>query len=133
MAVNERKAAAAAVGVGGAAGTAAALIIMVLFSFVSVRMQSVQMGMLLPVNITALCIGAFAGAVVCGVIRKQKGLVYGAVCSGAIFVVFAGLSLAAGAVPGAETLLRLAVMVPAGALGGAVGVNLKKKRKRRRK
>ncbi len=130
--MQDKKLSPAALGIGGAAGVIAALVVMILYSVMTVRMQSVEAGMFVPVMMAALGVGAMAGGFVCAKLTKQCGMMNGALCAGIVFVLMVLIVLLTGAVPTVQVLLRLALMLPMGALGGVLGVNVKKKRKRRK-
>ena len=132
MAMKDKKAAAFSLSAGVIAGSAAGLLVMLIFAFASVKMQTVQTAAYVPVSTAALCAADFTGGLICSAIMKQNGMMYGSISAALVFFVFFLISAAAGAQPDVRILLRLAAMLPLGALGGVIGVNAKKKRKRRK-
>lgn len=83
----------------------------------------------IPCAAAALCIGAFFGGYVTARIVKSMGMTMGAICGAAVFAVI----LAAGSIMGSEigivTIMRFLLTVIAGAFGGVIGVNKRKRRK----
>ena len=129
--MNDKKAAAWSLGIGSVTGTIVSTLILLVYAFITVKVQNVETSLSIPVNIAALCIGAFAGGFLCAKVRKQNGMMYGALCAVLVFLLLMILTVCCGAQPTVQTLLRLAAMIPVGAIGGILGVNGKKKRKRR--
>lgn len=70
------------------------------------------------------CISGFVGAR----IAKEKGLLFGAACGLLLFaiVLLAGFAVLKD-IRGANILIKLAVMVICGAIGGIIGVNTRKR------
>jgi putative membrane protein (TIGR04086 family) len=82
-----------------------------------------------PMAFVAAALGAFAGGFVAARLSRERGLLYGAATGFLLFL----LTTAAGFALLPETggtllLLKLALMVGGGALGGILGVNLKRRR-----
>ncbi len=130
--MNEKKAAVFSLALGTLAGAAVSLLIILIFSFVCVKVQSVQAALFDPVSIAAGCAGAFAGGILCSRLIRKNGMMYGAICSVLVFFVVFLISVLIGAQPDVHALLRLAAMLPVGAIGGIIGVNRKTKRRKRR-
>ena len=82
-----------------------------------------------PCAVAALCIGAFIGGYVTARIAKSMGLTLGAICGFALFVVILAIGSAVGGEIGIVTLMRFLLTVTAGAFGGVIGVNKRKRRK----
>lgn len=129
--MDEKKRTAAAMIFGTLAGVLTVLALMLVYSFITVKVQSVNTALFIPVNIIALCIGAFAGGFLCAKVRKQNGMMYGALCGAEIFIVIFLIMVISGIQPTAQMFLRLAAMLPVSAIAGILGVNSKKKKRKR--
>ncbi len=83
---------------------------------------------ILPLAIAAAAVGAFVAGLVAAAMARRHGLLMGVVCGLVLFllILLAGVSRYAG-VGGTTALLKLAVLVLAGGVGGVLGVNLRKK------
>lgn len=81
-----------------------------------------------PMAVVAAAFGAFVGGVVAAKISKEKGLLYGAGSGLLLFllVMIAGFAILQD-VRGTLLLIKLAVLVGCGAVGGIVGVNIKRR------
>jgi putative membrane protein (TIGR04086 family) len=81
-----------------------------------------------PMAVVAAAFGAFMGGVVAAKISKEKGLLYGAGCGLLLFllVMIAGFAVLRD-VRGTLLIVKLAVLVGCGAVGGIVGVNIKRR------
>ncbi len=119
------------VSVGAICGIAAVLSVIVLFSFIIVKTESVNYYLLMPFGIAAACIGAFLGGFISARISGSAGMLIGAVSGALMFILLLAAGAILGQLPEAVSLLRLVLMVLSGAIGGVVGVNRKRKRKRR--
>ncbi len=117
--------------VGAIVGIVAVLLIIVLFSFIIVKSESVNYYLLMPFGIAAACIGAFSGGFVSARISGSAGMLIGAVSGAFMFILLLGAGAVLGELPEAVSFLRLVLMVLSGAIGGVVGVNGKRKRRRR--
>lgn len=114
---------------GTISGSVAALVLLLICVYAVTKMTAIPYGAITPMTVSAVSVGAFVGGYVCGRVSKRLGLAMGAVCGAVMFLVFVGIGMAFGGSLGSVTLLRLALMITAGALGGIAGVN---KRSRRR-
>ncbi len=118
-----------AVAVGALSGTAAGFVLLLICVYAVTRMDAIPYGAVTPMSVSAVSAGAFVGGYVCGRISKRMGLALGAGCGAVMFLVFMGIGMASGGTVGGVTLLRLALMTTAGALGGIAGVNRRSKRR----
>ncbi len=129
--MNEARKKVISVAVGAICGVAAVLLVILLLSFITVKSGSVNYSLLIPFGIASACVGAFVGGLISARISGSAGMFIGAL-SGAVTAV---LLLAAGSVfgviPEAVSLLRFVLMILSGAIGGVVGVNGRRKRRRR--
>lgn len=116
---------------GAISGSAVVLLIIVLFSFIIVKSENVNYSLLMPFGMAASCVGAFSCGFISARISGSAGMLIGAISGAVMFVLLLGLSVLLGILPEAVSLLRLVLMVLSGAIGGVVGVNRKRKRKRR--
>ncbi|MBQ9460467.1 MAG: TIGR04086 family membrane protein [Clostridia bacterium] len=114
---------------GTLAGSAAAVVLLLICVYAVTQMKAVPYGAITPMSASAVSVGAFVGGYVCGRVNKRMGLAMGAACGAVMFLIFVGIGMAFGGSLGSVTLLRLALMITAGALGGIAGVN-KRSRKR---
>ncbi len=82
---------------------------------------------ILPLAITAAAVGAFVAGLVSAAMAKRNGLLMGAACGLGLFVLIllAGFARYAG-VSGGHAMLKLAVLVLTGGVGGILGVNMRK-------
>ncbi len=119
------------VAIGAICGIAAVLLIAALFSFIIVKSESVNYSLLIPFGIVAACIGTFGGGFISARISGSAGMLIGTVNGVLMFVLLLGAGAVIGEMPEAVSLLRLVLMVLSGAIGGVVGVNGKRKRRRR--
>ena len=76
------------------------------------------------ITLAADAIGIFTGAYIAAAIAGSRGLVTGAICSAAVFLIMLmiGFALDSGS-PGIITVLKAVVLFVFGALGGIRGVN----------
>ena len=82
----------------------------------------------LPMAIAAAAIGAFSAGLTAAAVSKQRGLVHGLVCGLVLWflILAAGFSRYAGVSAG-NAAIKLAVLVLTGAIGGVLGVNMRKR------
>ena len=82
-----------------------------------------------PLALVVLVVGCFAGGVTAARLAGKNGWLMGLLCGGMLFLV---LLLAGGFAPlrnaEAHPLIKIAVMLFTAAVGGIVGINLKRKR-----
>ena len=82
-----------------------------------------------PMAIVAAAAGAFFGGFAAARIAKEKGLLIGGACGLLLFILVALAGFAfLKEIRGAYILVKLAVMLVLSALGGVIGVNLRKRR-----
>ena len=116
------------VALGAGVGIAATIIFMLLMAAV---LASVDMSEGAPAVISTLCMGA--GAVLGGFVAAKRngrnGLIVGLVSGAAMFVLFALVALALGSDVGGAFVVRFAVSVFFAAVGGVLGINLRRKRR----
>ena len=93
-----------------------------------VRSVDVPRVAITPMAIAAAGAGAFAAGLAAALTAKKNGLVLGLVCGLVLFFVLllAGIAHATG-VSGSLAVIKLAVLTLAGALGGVLGVNRRKR------
>ncbi|MCD8328487.1 MAG: TIGR04086 family membrane protein [Ruminococcus sp.] len=102
-----------------------------IFTFVSFVMTSID----IPKNITqvisiaALAVGAYFGGYICAKKYRNNGLLRGAACGFLVFlVVMIAGSLFAGSMLSISSTTKLLIVIATGAVGGAIGVNSKRRR-----
>ncbi len=87
------------------------------------------MGAVTPVSLAAAAIGAFFGGFVAARLSRERGLLYGAGVGLVLFLLVSCLGIAVlQELRGMMMLLKAALMIGVGALGGILGVNVKKRR-----
>lgn len=93
-------------------------------------MASTQLptGIVSPIALAVIAVAALVGGFTAARLSRERGLLYGAGCGLLIFLVvaIAGFSVVPSS-QGAMLLLKLALTVGGGALGGVLGVNVKRK------
>ena len=91
--------------------------------------QNIPKAAVTPMAIVAAAFGSFIGGIVSARISGEKGLLYGAGAGLLLYVVviIAGFAVLQD-VRGTTILVKLAVMVASGAVGGIIGVNMKRRR-----
>jgi len=114
---------------GGMAGIIFTLILTAFFTAVMVKMEKVVYNALVPLGLSALCIGTLIGGYITARLNKSMGMAVGAGCGLGVFLILLALGAILGSELGIVTLIRAAAAVISGALGGVLGVNRRKKRK----
>lgn len=119
-----------AVAVGTVVGFGICMLILLVITFMLVKIQNFPEALVVPVAISTACIGAFFGGYFSARVKKNNGLAMGAVCSLLMFVVLLLIGSAfLGDAFGIVSLLRMGVMLISGAIGGVLGVNKRRRRK----
>ncbi len=92
-----------------------------------VQSVDVPRAVILPLAIAAAAIGAFLAGLTAAAVSGQRGLLFGAICGLLLWllILLAGVARYA-EVSGGNTLIKLAVLVLAGSVGGVLGVNMRK-------
>ena len=113
--------------IGVAVGILVCTLLLLLMAAVIQRVD-VPRGAALPLAVVAAAVGAFAGGLTAALISRQRGLLLGAISGLVLFllVLLAGLARYA-AVDGPTALLKAVVLVVAGAVGGVLGVNRRRR------
>ncbi len=111
-------------------GTAIGVIVCVaalLLMAALVRTVDVPRAAVLPLAIAAAAAGAFAGGLAAAAAAGQRGLAVGALCGLVLYllILLAGFIRYSG-VSGGTAVLKLAVLIVAGGLGGVLGVNCRR-------
>lgn len=111
-------------------GTAIGVIVCVaalLLMAALVRTVDVPRAAVLPLAIAAAAAGAFAGGLAAAAAAGQRGLAVGALCGLVLYllILLAGFIHYSG-VSGGTAVLKLAVLIVAGGLGGVLGVNCRR-------
>lgn len=114
-------------------GTIIGVILTLLFTALStvimVKMQSIIAPAVMPLAIVSVCLGTFGGGYITARLNQSMGMAVGALCGIMVFVIFLGLGAIFGSELGLMSLIRLIPAVIAGAIGGILGVNRRKRRK----
>lgn len=94
-----------------------------------VASQDIPKAAITPMAIVAAAAGAFFGGFAAARIAREKGLLIGGACGLLLFILVALAGFAfLKEIRGAYILVKLAVMLVLAALGGVIGVNLRKRR-----
>lgn len=124
------KAMARAVIFGGLFGGIVLIIMLLLSAFLVLKMRTISQGAVFGASIISSCVSAFFAGFIGSRILKERGMAVGALSALLLFVIilitgtlFAGDNLSL------NTLMRFAAMILAGAFGGVLGVNKKKRRR----
>ena len=93
-----------------------------------VQSADVPRAAILPLAIAAAAIGAFLAGLTAAAMAGQKGLLMGAACGLALWllILLAGVARYTG-VSGTSALIKLAALVLCGGIGGVLGVNMRKR------
>ncbi len=113
--------------IGAVAGIVCCLLLLLLCSAVMAAQDIPQMAVT-PMAVVAAAIGAFVGGFIAARAAGARGIVYGAACGAVLYllVMIAGFAVLKD-IRGVYALVKLAVMVGCGAVGGIVGVNFRKR------
>lgn len=111
------------VAIASCAALAVSLIILAICAAVLVNFDA-DPSLILTLSIAAQGLGSFAGALIGAKIMKHSGLIIGAVTGAVLFMIFTLAGMITGAAVSIISLIRLAVLIISGALGGVVGVNV---------
>jgi putative membrane protein (TIGR04086 family) len=108
---------------GVAVGIVVCTLLLMLMAAVIQRVD-IPAGAALPLAVGAAAAGAFLAGLTAALVAGQRGLLMGAVSGLLLYLpmLVAGLARYS-AVDGGASLLKLAVLVAAGAVGGVLGVN----------
>ncbi len=108
-------------------GAVVGLVFLLASAAVMASMQ-VPTGVVLPLALAIVSIAALAGGFGAARCARERGLLYGAGCGLVLFLIvtLAGFGMEQTA-PGASLLLKAALSVGFGALGGVLGVNSKQR------
>lgn len=90
--------------------------------------QDIPKSAITPMAVVAAALGAFIGGFVSARIAKEKGILFGAACGLLLYllILVAGFAMLK-EIRGVYAIVKLAVMVATGAVGGIIGVNLRKR------
>ncbi len=113
--------------IGAVVGVVCCLLMLLLFAAVMAAQDIPQMAVT-PLAVIAAAFGAFVGGLVAAKVAGVRGLVYGAACGAVLFllVMIAGF-IELKDIRGIYALVKFAVMVGCGAVGGIIGVNFRKR------
>lgn len=102
--------------------------LLLLLAALAIQSVEIPRAAVTPLATVAAGIGAFAGGLAAALAAGRRGLVMGALCGILLFVIvlLAGLARATGIDPG-YAAIKLAVLTVAGAIGGVLGVNRKRR------
>ena len=97
--------------------------LLLLLMALAIRSVDVPRAMVSPMAITAAAVAAFSAGLTAALSARKNGLILGVLCGLLLFflLLIAGLARATG-LSGQQTVIKLAVLTVAGALGGVLGV-----------
>lgn len=102
--------------------------IFLLVSFIMTKID-ISKSMTQLISVSALALGTYFGGFICAKKYRKNGLIRGAVCGFSIFLTVTVLgSIFAGSILSFSASSKLLLVVITGAVGGAVGVNSKRRR-----
>lgn len=111
-------------------GAIMCMLMLIIVSFVFVKIQSVPETAVVPAAIFIACAGAFVGGYFAARIRKSTGMAVGAISALLMFIILLLVGmLFMGDNFGVVSFLRMVLMLLSGAIGGVLGVNKRKRRK----
>ena len=108
-------------------GTVVCAVLLLVFSVV-LASRSVPQGLIGPMAIFALSIGAFSSGFCSARIARAKGLLFGAACGVIITVLVMTASMIGGSELGIPALLKTAFILFSSMIGGVLGVNARRRR-----
>ena len=113
--------------IGAVVGAACCLLLLLLFAAVMAA-KDIPQGAVTPMAVVAAAAGSFVGGFVAARIGKMKGILFGAACGLLLYLVVmvAGYAVLKD-IRGIYALVKLAIMLGCGAVGGILGVNTRKK------
>ena len=84
-------------------------------------------GVVMPLAVCAAGCGAFTAGLAAALIAGQRGLVWGAVCGGLLYLILLLVGLVrSGGVDGGYAVIKAALLTLCGAIGGLIAVNRKR-------
>lgn len=92
--------------------------------------KDVPIVLLGPMSVASLVIGCLVSGFVIGRLTRSSGLPYGALCGFIIYALIFIMSFLIGESVGLAALLKLAISMLSGSIGGVVGVNMRVKHKK---
>ena len=113
--------------IGGAIGVLLCVVLLLLAATVMASCQLPQ-SVIAPLAVVILAISTMLGGFTASRITRERGLLYGAGCGLLLFLItaLAGLGVD-GTVQGTMLFLKLAASLGCGAIGGIIGVNIKRR------
>lgn len=117
------------VAIGMLIGIVVSLVMLLLFSLV-MTMKDVPQGAVSTLTAVSIAIGCLAGGFASAKLHQRAGLATGAVTGFLLYLIlmFIGSGVQ-GAMPSASVLIKFAVSLASGGIGGIFGVNFHKKQK----
>lgn len=115
------------VAVGGGVGVLSCVVLLLIAATVMASCGLPQ-ATVTPIAVVILAISTFLGGFTASRITRERGLLYGLGCGALLFLITAVSGLGVeGAVRGTMLFLKLAVSLGCGAIGGVIGVNVKRR------
>ena len=104
------------------------VLIFIAISFIMTKID-VPKSITQVLSIAALALGAYFGGYICAKKYRKNGLIRGAACGLLVFIAVMIIgSLFAGSVISISSSTKLLIVIVTGAVGGAIGVNSKRRR-----
>lgn len=115
--------------IGTAIGLVAMTVVLMLFAFL-LTLMDIPQGLIVPLALAAVGVGAFVGGYVSSQITGKKGMLGGFLTGLLFYCILTLVALAAtGFKLDSEQFLRLAVVLVTGCGGGVVGINRQRTRR----
>ncbi len=111
-----------------AIGLAASSVLLLLFSFVMTE-KDIPFSLINPLSAGLLMLASFLAGFVAANSFKRRGMLTGILCGGVIFLAAFICSALFSAEIGTAAMIKLAISLLSGAIGGILGVNSDRKRK----
>lgn len=110
-------------------GIAVSLLVLFVFSIV-MTMKDVPQGAVSTLAAVSVALGCLAAGIIAAKLHMRNGLATGAVTGFLLYLVLMIVGLIAqGASPAATVLIKFAVSIVSGGIGGIIGVNFSKKQR----
>lgn len=112
---------------GVAVGGIVTTLLLVLMAVV-MTVRDIPQGIVTPLATAAAAIGGFVGGLTAARIAKRQGLLIGALCGALLYALIWVTGMGhAGELQAVSVLIKWAILIACGAVGGIVGVNMRRR------
>ena len=102
--------------------------LLLLLAALLIRSVDIPRSSITPLAVAAAGIGAFVAGLSAALVAQRNGLILGAVCGLALYLIILLAGIAdGGGIDGTFGMIKLAVLTVVGAVGGILGVNRRKR------